>query len=830
MFVPAPGRRSAALSIPLCLTVFLLASLCGMPAWAQTQTGMTKSIPVTIRDFNSSHPDFESPACYGGKNMIQPTLDADHKPFHLPSNFCADNKLQEWFRDSPSNTRYCQDLTLTQKAGSENIFEKTDDLFFPIDNVPTKEATIPGEDNQIHNFHFCMEMHATFKYRGAEVFNFEGDDDVWVFINGKLALDLGGVHTPQKGLVDLDAGKSALGISTGNYYAFDFFFCERQTIGSHLKMNTSIDIIPPPAPGYHIADANLNLLVKGDTLVLPQGDGKRVFNGVEIKSQSQTIDCSNVTSQVKSPIAGDWTFGGKALPNGSSVDIDPDAYPVGLGTLVFNKNGMRDSVVIRILPLSQVAMPVADPAGTTFPVRLDVALTTTTSGAVIRYTLDGSTPTETSLLYAGPLRLETTTVLKAIATKPGMKSSPVMTENYFRKTSHALKGHYQDLDGDGRIETAVIAFDESYTVPPQILRLTDPFASTRVVGIVQGGPDTGARIATDPASRTLTATFPPFAAGTGFTPARLAEIPAVPGVFDAQTVLMDDSVGPVLVSAKSFPALPGGAAFSALEVVFSEPVALDTAAAVKIFPFDAKRNSLPIDKAMIRVQSIAKLGPDKYRIAFMPGSKYPVPRDSLKIDLNAGVTDATGNASRMSYYIPVAGDPIRAIAEITMTLEKGLTRREKLQAQTGAHAILVHTGTQCLNCQDPSVKPFLPTTLPVDLTALGPTWKVSTRYPFLYNLAFFNNLGQFVNKAQGEVTASQILRAQGAGSPNDSSYIRLTFLPFATDGNAIATGAYIMKATLNIPAQPVFQGSQGEDLIVAPTSTTMVSRFGYIRE
>jgi hypothetical protein len=350
------------------------------------------------------------------------------------------------------------------------------------------------------------------------------------------------------------------------------------------------------------------------------------------------------------------------------------------------------------------------------------------------------------------------------------------------------------------------------------------------VSIARGNPDTSARIASDPIVRSITATFPPFAAGTGFIPARLAGIPLEPGVFEAQTVLMEDSVGPVLLSATSFPALAGGAAFSALEVEFSEPVPLDTAAAADNFPFNAKRNSLPIDKAMIRVQSIAKLGPGKYRIAFMPGSKYPVPRDSLKIDLNAGVTDAIGNKSRMSFFIPVAGDPIRAVAGITIILEKGLTRREKLQARTGAHAILVHTGTQCLNCQDPSVKPFLPANLPVDLTALGPTWKVTTRYPFHYDLAFFNNLGQFVNKAQGEVTASQILRAQGAGSPGDSSHIRLTFLPFATDGNAIATGAYIMKATLNIPAQPVFQGSQGEDLIVSPASTTMVSRFGYIRE
>lgn len=91
-----------------------------------------------------------------------------------------------------------------------------------------------------HNFAFTMELHHEFTYRGNEVFDFSGDDDVWVFINDRLALDLGGVHNEMRGGFVLSEIAEEFDLEIGDKYYLDVFYAERHTTESNCYITTNL--------------------------------------------------------------------------------------------------------------------------------------------------------------------------------------------------------------------------------------------------------------------------------------------------------------------------------------------------------------------------------------------------------------------------------------------------------------------------------------------------------------------------------------------------------------------------------------------------------------
>ena len=196
----------------------------------------------------------------GSVNMVQKTLTApDYKPKKTTDKSVSTkyaDSLNTWFKtktfaDGTDNDT-CIDLTIVKGDDGRWTFD-SDKLggFFPLDNfndsnnIKYFDRLDPKDKTgKMRNFHFTMEMHMQFVYhQGAGLqFDFRGDDDVWIFVNNNLAIDLGGLHERASATLLLDRDRTKLGLTDGQIYSMDIFYCERDPIASNLFIKTSMDL------------------------------------------------------------------------------------------------------------------------------------------------------------------------------------------------------------------------------------------------------------------------------------------------------------------------------------------------------------------------------------------------------------------------------------------------------------------------------------------------------------------------------------------------------------------------------------------------------------
>lgn len=287
-----PNRPNIARALLLAATAPVafaaLVSASPSPAPVDTDPPTEVVLTGTVRDFRertrpNGHPDFEMTPSLGFGHYcdnVAPILGSDKKPvfkgggFKVTSqwrdasgrNICwrlfdpsrgdragsksgvstggiaSANSFATWFNDDLElNASTPLSLTLKRQSTGSYVFDsQTDPVYQSLGGFFPIEGQLFGNPGGTpnRNFHFTFELHTRFTYRAADnqVFAFRGDDDVWVFIDGRLVIDLGGVHGAIEQTVDLNR----LGLTDGTDYELSFFFAERHRTQSNFKITTNL--------------------------------------------------------------------------------------------------------------------------------------------------------------------------------------------------------------------------------------------------------------------------------------------------------------------------------------------------------------------------------------------------------------------------------------------------------------------------------------------------------------------------------------------------------------------------------------------------------------
>jgi hypothetical protein len=391
------------------------------------------------------------------------------------------------------------------------------------------------------------------------------------------------------------------------------------------------------------------------------------------------------------------------------------------------------------------------------------------------------------------------------------------------------QAEYRDLNGDGRIETVTIHFQEALAALPGKLQfnITDG-AGVSAERIAQGseiafptngsgGEDRGRLVVTlaNPFPFGMTSVANPDSSGRTF---KQLDIPTVDARFR-----VDDSVAPVIVKADVTTDKADG--HSVVKVVYSEPVALD---APFLEPIVFKRDTVVFSLKDLAVKSIDKTNDREYVFHLQPGTGFkPVGGDSVAINNNGETRDLNGIAPKALVFTPMGGSaPSQAVSDFFVTFANGSKSRAGAAAEATDEVVFIpvdargaaipgNSDGHCGTCNPMQGDVFT-----------GSVIVVVTKQPVNYDFTIYSNLGQPVSRGSGRIEEADLRlldrNESESKDPNQTEYVqRIVWTGRTDNGQTAGTGAYVLKAVFHYPKN--FKTGAGA------STGIKITRFGFLR-
>ena len=149
--------------------------------------------------------------------------------------------------------------------------------------------------------------------------------------------------------------------------------------------------------------------------------------GTYSSAQTVTISTATAGASIRYTVDGSTPTASSTLYSGP-ISVPTSRTVQAIGILSGSTNSAVASASYTIG--NSVAPPTFNPPGGSYTAAQTVTISTTTAGASIRYTVDGSTPTASSTLYTGPISVPTTRTINAIGILSGSANSAVASATY----------------------------------------------------------------------------------------------------------------------------------------------------------------------------------------------------------------------------------------------------------------------------------------------------------------------------------------------------------------------------------------------------------------